>query len=182
MLNFVKIVCPGKVEVSGYKRLQPIYCKIEYKDGRLSITGVVGLFRGGNCAGGCGQIVEELSNIEDLDVSMNWTINKIKLFICFWKEWHLNDMKADCDHQRADKWEDVRIDHKELPKSTANRDSRGIMAIWVYEGEHKDGLLNKPCQVCGYRYGSSWLKVEVPEDVLEWLYNLPDSVTKPVWV
>lgn len=39
--------------------------------------------------------------------------------------------------------------------------------------EHPDGLLTKPCPVCGYKYGSAWLKEEVPENVIDWLFALP---------
>lgn len=39
-------------------------------------------------------------------------------------------------------------------------------ATWVYPSEHKDGILNKPCEVCGYKYGSQWLKREIPADMV----------------
>ena len=39
--------------------------------------------------------------------------------------------------------------------------------------DHPDGLLMKPCPVCGYKYGSAWLKEEVPEKVIDWLFSLP---------
>lgn len=41
--------------------------------------------------------------------------------------------------------------------------------------EHPDGLLTKPCPVCGYKYGSAWLKEEVPEKVIDWLFSLPST-------
>jgi hypothetical protein len=53
------------------------------------------------------------------------------------------------------------------------------LAGWVYPYEHPDGLLCKPCDVCGYRYGSQWLYEPVPEDVLAWLYQLPTSDRLP---
>lgn len=48
-------------------------------------------------------------------------------------------------------------------------------AGWVTPAEHPRGLLEKPCDVCGYRYGSAWLFEEVPLDVLEFLWGLPDA-------
>lgn len=45
-------------------------------------------------------------------------------------------------------------------------------AGWVYPSEHPKGLLCKPCEVCGYKYGSAWLKEEVPADVLDYLKTL----------
>lgn len=35
---------------------------------------------------------------------------------------------------------------------------------WVYESEHPDGILNKPCPICGYKYGSSWNYFQIPEE------------------
>lgn len=32
--------------------------------------------------------------------------------------------------------------------------------------EHPEGLLSKPCEVCGYEYGTAWLKEELPAEVL----------------
>lgn len=53
---------------------------------------------------------------------------------------------------------------------------------WLSPEEHPDGILEKPCPVCGYKYGTSWLKEDVPEDVLQFLYNLPDTTREPAWV
>ena len=53
---------------------------------------------------------------------------------------------------------------------------------WLTEHDHPDGYLSKPCPVCGYKYGSKWLTVEVPADVLDWLQALPDTDKEPAWV
>lgn len=55
-------------------------------------------------------------------------------------------------------------------------------AGWVTEKEHPRGLLSKPCEVCGYKYGTKWLHREIPAQVLEFLQGLPDSTIKPAWV
>jgi hypothetical protein len=39
-------------------------------------------------------------------------------------------------------------------------------AAMVDFGEHESGLLCKPCEDCGYRYGTSWLRSELPESVI----------------
>jgi hypothetical protein len=39
-------------------------------------------------------------------------------------------------------------------------------AGWVYPSEHPEGMLCKPCEVCGYHYGSGWLYEPIPADVL----------------
>lgn len=53
---------------------------------------------------------------------------------------------------------------------------------WLSPDEHPDGLLDKPCPVCGYKYGHGWLQEEVPHEIIDWLFALPDSNTKPAWV
>lgn len=35
---------------------------------------------------------------------------------------------------------------------------------WLREKEHSRGILNKPCPVCGYKYGSSWVYFPIPEN------------------
>ena len=55
-------------------------------------------------------------------------------------------------------------------------------AGWTYPHEHPRGILTKPCDMCGYRYGSAWLKEEVPADVLAFLASLPDAGINPAWV
>lgn len=55
-------------------------------------------------------------------------------------------------------------------------------AGWVTESEHPEGLLSKPCPVCGYKYGTSWLKEDVPQDVIDWVRSLPDADKQPAWI
>lgn len=35
---------------------------------------------------------------------------------------------------------------------------------WLKQSEHPDGILSKPCPVCGYKYGSSWVYFPIPEE------------------
>lgn len=35
---------------------------------------------------------------------------------------------------------------------------------WLRETEHPNGILSKPCPVCGYKYGSSWVYFPIPEN------------------
>lgn len=44
---------------------------------------------------------------------------------------------------------------------------------WVEYPKHPKGLLHKPCPVCGYRYGTAWIREEVQADIVEWLLSLP---------
>lgn len=53
---------------------------------------------------------------------------------------------------------------------------------WLRPEEHPDGILCKPCPVCGYKYGTLWKKEEVPKDVIDWLFSLPDTDVQPAWI
>lgn len=163
-----------------YHGNKDVFIKIEYTGERLSITGVINPTPKGN-AYSAGQILDVLLD-SDNDLKDNWTPEMIHNLYMAWKNWHLNDLRAGCKHQRDLKWEDVRIDPKELPHTIANRDERGILAIWISEKEHTKGLLSKPCPVCGYEYGTKWLFEEVPEDVIEFLFSLPETQIQPAWI
>lgn len=153
MSNFKKVIRPGKTKIGN--KLYSVYCEIEYTEGRLSITGVEGPFKNGNAAGGCGQIdmgINEIgvdSYIEKY--AIGWNKEMMEKFFDVWKNWHLNDLQAGCEHQREMEW-----------------------------GKEED--IGKPCPVCGYKYGTAWLRKEVPEDVLEFLQNLPETDKTPAWV
>jgi len=53
---------------------------------------------------------------------------------------------------------------------------------WLSYNEHPIGFIRKPCPVCGYEYGTKWLKEDVPQDVIDWLFSLPDTKVQPAWV
>lgn len=51
-------------------------------------------------------------------------------------------------------------------------------AQWVSPKEHPDGLLGKECPVCGYKYGTTWITIPLPNSVIEFLERLPDYDNK----
>lgn len=53
---------------------------------------------------------------------------------------------------------------------------------WLRPDEHPEGVLGKPCPVCGYKYGTEWKTVEVPKEVIKFLENLPDTDVEPAWI
>ena len=53
---------------------------------------------------------------------------------------------------------------------------------WLDQSEHPEGLLSRVCDVCGYKYGSAWQKIELPQEVIKFLEELPESKVKPAWV
>ena len=53
---------------------------------------------------------------------------------------------------------------------------------WVKFSESDLGILCKPCPVCGYQYGTAWQIEEVPQEIIDWLFALPDTKNRPAWV
>lgn len=196
--------------------------------------------RNGNCRGSVGQCVDEIRAGSPAD---GWTQEMLKKLCDIWDKWHLNDMRPECEHQRALGWREQaveiidqyhwRLDDRKL-EVVKNRISKDVlegrspelmeeerMAFnapkWVvtateeppepkafytkgskhhervqrgnawYKGDtlgenDSRGILCKPCPVCGHEYGRIWKKMDVPQDVIDWLFALPDTPVKPAWV
>lgn len=96
-----------------------------------------------------------------------------------WKRWHLNGMKAGCEHQRAARWDKLPIDPtKPLDSYGKHCGPDGAMTwnmrVWVNPKEHPQGLLGVPCPTCGYKYGTAWLYEPIPANVMEVIQKLLD--------
>mgnify|MGYP000163545107 FL=1 len=131
-----KVISPCVCKVytrSGNEAAARAFCEIQFEDGRLSITGVIGPMPSGDCRGGAGQCVDAIREGCPCD---KWTQEMLNKFCSIWDEWHLNDMRPYC----------------------------------------------KPYPVCGYQYGHAWQTEEVPQEVIDWLFNLPESPVVPAWV
>ena len=222
---------PGYVNYNEFaKKRSKNLCEVEWelKDGRFSMSAQIwqqnkrDILMGGQC-------VDEVAKLFPNDA-------KLQRMCKIWERWHLNDMRAGCEHQRelpefqpryepaleisveyyayealkraAEKDEtspgakllanlqafDVRPFHKVL--MTQERVDKlyawlGVWADWAdqttkyakgpnliikkveiplsrtYPEDHPLGFLAKPCPVCGYKYGTKWLKEELPEDVVK---------------
>lgn len=146
-----KIINPCKCDV-GYANHAhyDAFVEICYDEnkGKLSLHGVIGPMESGNCRGSVGQCQDEIRKGVP---KAPWTKKMVDKLCDIWDWWHLNGMRADCEHQRALGW----------------------------EGE---SYIGKPCPVCGYKYGTAWLKEEVPTNVIKWLESLPESKIKPAWI
>lgn len=252
MQDFEKIINPGSM-LEGNQRAR-IFCKIKFTDGNLSITGVIGPKANGDAIGGCGQIDSEFwhqnpahndrrtSNpIEPSKIKFTdgWTAEKWLKFLAAWHVFHLNDMQAGCEHQRANNWgeKELQVDHftlkpeicskqsrleekiaerlKKLGNVALNDDEKSLYGLeysvkvpggdsyftpawvlayynkketnkkpsgWLTQEEHPEGVLSKPCPQCGYKYGSAWKRLEVPENILIFLKTLPETKVQPAWV
>ena len=62
----------------------------------------------------------------------------------------------------------IKTSSKELPLTIAplyklEKTEREMLG-WLRETDHPEGILCKPCPVCGYKYGSSWKYFTIPEE------------------
>jgi len=156
-----KIINFGSVNLGYKKANSEVYCRIEIKDGRLLITGVIGPRKGGNADGGCGQIDTEFKHRDQTNNGYQFTADNIKFasgwdkesfldFLDIWDKWHQNDMRSACEHQRK--------------------------LGWTFQ-THK----GQKCPECGYLIGSAWLKEELPAEVIKRLESFPESKKTPAW-
>ena len=225
MENFIKIINPGVVKKGQ------LFCKIEYKKEVLSISGLIGPKKNGNCTGSCGQIYDDMKII---NFTKEWSQKKLEKFIKVWKQWHLNDMNPNCEHQTIENgfnpekevniysyilnteiWTKQnsikKLIEKEIienKKCEISEEMQNILKLplsfethiekdypfyrlkevktqrlaWLKSNEHPEGCLCKPCPICGYKYGTKWIKKEVPFDVLKWLQDLPETNINPAWI
>lgn len=179
MEAFNKLLLPG-VGLDG-----DVWIEVKWTGVRLSITGVEGPKRNGDCRGGAGQCREALDT-DRIRVTAPWTYGMVKRLQEIWNAWHLNDMKAGCEHQRAEGWDTRPIDPTK-PTNAYGKHYEGQtydswnMLTWVRPDEYPEGLMTVPCPTCGYRYGTAWLTEEVPEDVLVWLSELPETDKTYPW-
>lgn len=166
--DFRKVVRLGTANGRAYS----IYCKIEYQNGRLSISGVEGPTASGNALGSCGQIDTHLRNEQQsIKLAPGWTRAKLRMFFEVWERWHLNDMKAGSAEQ--EQWlrdNPIPAEEYAYPKSHYTVASKKLA----------NAGLNPDSD--GYTYGSAWKREEVPADVLEFLLSLPTTDKNPAWV
>jgi hypothetical protein len=174
--NMKKIINPGKINING--RLYDVFCRVEIKDGKLSISDVEGPFKSGNCKGSCGQILMgyRRRNPEQEDkrygyktdiaeFSNGWNREKWFDFLDIWDDWHLNDMRAGTIRQTAflkyQKRAGWQYDYTEACEK--------LKRAGLYEDK-------------GYKYGHGWLKEDLPKKVVDFLMALPETETAPAWV
>ena len=177
---FTKVVRLGTISVPrhcGSVRVS-VFCKIEYAAGKLSISGVEGPAAHGGYIGAWGQIDMHLrGHEENIQSAPGWNIDALRKFFAVWERWHLNNLTAGSPAQE----EFLRTHAAEWKTYKANAGSIPSHYTWACEVLAAAGLHPDPGHN-GYRYGSAWLREEVPEDVLIWLNGLPSTDVTPAWV
>lgn len=176
--DFTKIIRPFTVLTDNNREVS-VFCKIEFKHGKLSIKGVEGPLRNGDCHGSCGQITIDYTKIKRF--AEGWTFRMVERFRDIWDEWHLNDMRPYSPEMKAAGW------HKRasIPVwvTDENGRKRETTLGWLTPAEHPEGLLGRKLNINDSKgYGDAWWLEEVPDDVLAWLQALPDADRAPAWV
>lgn len=148
-----------------------VYCNVKWNDRRLSITGVEGPMRNGDARGGCGQIDPLKSEITEF--APGWNQETLEKFAAIWERWHLNDMRAGNAAQ-----EKALREWKEKGNAfTYEKAVEYLKSINLYEVKISLDGVQVP-----YKYGYRWLTEEVPQEVIDWLFNLPETDMTPAWV
>lgn len=93
---FSKVLTPCKTDDGT------MWVTVKWTDERLSIVGVEGPRSDGNARGSCGQNRDALTG--DYVVTPGWSRDMVARLAEIWDRWHLNDMRAGCEHQRAAGW------------------------------------------------------------------------------
>lgn len=97
-----------------------------------------------------------------------------KKIMKLWEKWHLNDLNAGCEHQRALKWDQIKLDNKK-PLTQDN------MATWTYKKDNPRGLLAEPCPKCGYKYGTEWKFRAINKEDMRSILSLLDVPATEMW-
>lgn len=142
--------------------------RVELRDsGELSIQGVVGVpqsLKVGN-ADSCGQNIDNIANIHPKYFVDGWTREDHEQLIAIWKRWHLNHLNAGSPRQEQYLREHpvkVQYPDSHYDKASAVLTEAGLNPDEEFIYTYADGE-SKP-----YRYGSAWIKEELPEEVKLW--------------
>lgn len=147
-----RIINPCFCDV-GNSVMARAYCSIEYENNVLSITGVVRPRSNGD-AYSCGQIIDDIKNGKLTD---DWTKEMLDKFVDIWENYHLNDLRPYCEHQKELGW-------KEL----------STKQIIIYEYHLKTDVLLKKKEMCAedkdylkYKYLKYAIRTHLKYDELD---------------
>ena len=115
----------------------------------LSIVGIMG--------GSAGQVHKEVRSANCYNFRSGWTQEKLDKFLDVWEMYHLNDLKAGTPEQMEilRPW----FETVKYPENTYDGQLRQL---------DKYGMRTHN----GHVYGSKWLYMPIPADVLEFLHSL----------
>ena len=154
----------NKIVRVGECRDGNVYCKIEIKNGKLSISGVIGPLANSYARGSAGQII--MSDWAISEYAPGWSKDLEQAFRDVWRRWHLNNMRAGTPAQEAE------LRKHKFPGYPASYYTwaKGILETAGLQPDN------------GYNYGSRWLTEALPDDVISFLESLPPADKTPAWV
>lgn len=170
MENFRKVVHIGTTEEDN--RFARVFCRIKYEHERLSICGVVGPLPSGDALGSCGQI--KVGELEFTKFAEGWNQQKVEMLQTIWDKYHLNNLIAGSPAQ------ELYLDNNPISDHMNHYDI--AVERLTAAGLNPDPNYQNPMTGEQYRYGSAWLRKEVPEWALQWLSELPNTDVEPAWV
>lgn len=156
---WTRIVVPTRVEHHNGNRIYPVFVTIKWDGKCLSITGTEGPNSDGNAYGACGQI-----KLNPDYPAEGWGSEDVRALQDVWDRWHLNNMRSGSPAQ--EEWLRTR------PRLRSYNEKCEVLA---YQGldpdpDHDD-----------YKYGSAWLHEDVPDNVLDYLWGLPNTTLAHPW-
>lgn len=160
--SWTRVVTPT-VFIDHNDRQHPVFVTIRWEPPRLSISGVEGPNQNGNAAGACGQL-----RLDPTYAAPGWEADDVAQLDATWRRWHLNDMRAGSPAQ--EQW--LR-DHPDRPSPLE-------YFPWACEQLAAAGLHPDPDHD-DYRYGSAWLSEDVPDEILDYLWALPNTTRAHPW-
>jgi hypothetical protein len=153
----IKVINPIRLEEGQ------VFIKIKYIDKKLSITGVVAPLYNGDAKGSCGQIQDELTRA-DRFFNNGWSAMMVDRLYTIWNTWHLNDINAGTPKQEAAIKEWLKQNNYDYLKACDY-----LKTINLYcDGQDV--------------YGHKCYFVEVPTNIIEWLFELPTTERTPAWI
>tara|TARA_R100000808_G_C2017865_1_gene67451 strand:+ start:42 stop:518 length:477 start_codon:yes stop_codon:yes gene_type:complete len=144
----------GKIDYNDTgRKINRVEIDVKLSDGRLSISGNVWNMHETDSIS-CGQNLDGLKPY----FKYNKLFNKLWLL---WKEYHLNDLQAGTTLQMA---------HINRVKNKFDHSDHSIdWYSWACDELGKVGLLTTTYKGKPYKFGSQWIKKEIPQDVIEFI-------------
>lgn len=131
--------------------------KVNYEDGRLSISGGIGTKHQLRT---CGQCIDEIAEIPSRYLIKGFTKSDRDRLVEIWRRWHLNDLRAGSPAQE----EFLRAN----PVSFEYPESHYTAAVEALTAAGLNPDPNYLYKDEPYSYGHAWLTEELPVDVVEW--------------
>lgn len=137
-----------------------VYVGAKITDGRLSVVGTSyegrkaerNFVSAGQCIVEARKVTEPAKGFSRADLDR---------LVEIWDRWHLNDMRAGCEHQRRWGWDTMhRLESKVGGWDYKIKETAKVKAF---------KRIGRKCPACGYSYGSAWLREELPQDVVDFV-------------